>query len=227
MKKNKNHKIEKMIAPNIKDAVNKVLELSSQRKRKFVESLDLSVNLNIDAKQSDQSIRGSVILPNGSGKKVKVVVITADESKKQEALNSGAILAGFEDLVSKIESGFTDFDVCVATPDVMAKISKIAKVLGPRGLMPSPKNGTVTNDIEKAVTDSLKGKITFKNDKSGIIHCLVGKVSFQAEALNENISSVIKVIKDLKPESAKGKFVKKFHISSTMGPSIEIAVDSI
>ncbi len=225
--KTKKVQVEKCAVATLEEAVSKIRELSETKKRKFVESVDLAVNLNVDAKQSDQSVRGSVLLPNGSGKKVRVVVITADEGKKKEALAAGAELAGFEEVVAKIEGGFVDFDSCVATPDIMSKISKIAKILGPRGLMPSPKNGTVTPDVAKAVSDALKGKVSFKNDKAGVVHCLVGKVDFKSEALLENIKSVIKALKDSKPEGVKGKFIKKFYLSATMGPSVEVAVDAI
>jgi large subunit ribosomal protein L1 len=217
----------KHTAATLEDAVKKLQELTAAKKRKFVESVDIAANLGVDAKQSDQSVRASVLLPNGSGKKVKVVVITADEGKKKDALAAGAIEAGFEDLVAKIEGGYVDFDSCIATPDIMSKISKVAKILGPRGLMPSPKNGTVTADVAKAVSDALKGKVTFKNDKAGIIHCLVGKVDFNADQLIENIKSVVKALKDAKPEGVKGKFIKKFYVSSTMGPSVEVAIDAI
>jgi len=219
--------IVKHTALTLEEAVTKVHELAVAKKRKFVESVDISVNLGVDSKQSDQSVRGSVLLPNGSGKKVKVVVITADEAKKKDALAAGAIEAGFEEVVAKIEGGFVDFDSCIATPDIMSKISKIAKILGPRGLMPSPKNGTVTTDVAKAVSDALKGKVSFKNDKAGIVHCLVGKVDFKSEALIENIKAVVKTIKDSKPEGLKGKFIKKFYLSATMGPSVEVALEAI
>ncbi len=219
--------IVKHTALTLEEAVKKVYELAAAKKRKFVESVDISVNLGVDSKQSDQSVRGSVLLPNGSGKKVKVVVITADEAKKKDALAAGAIEAGFEEVVAKIEGGFVDFDSCIATPDIMSKISKIAKILGPRGLMPSPKNGTVTTDVVKAVSDALKGKVSFKNDKAGIVHCLVGKVDFKSESLIENIKAVVKTIKDAKPEGLKGKFVKKFYLSATMGPSVEVALEAI
>lgn len=214
-------------AATLEEAVKKIHELISTKKRKFSESVDIAVTLGVDAKQSDQSVRASVLLPHGSGKQVRVVVITADEAKKAAALAAGAILAGFEDVVAKIEGGFVDFDSCIATPDIMAKISKIAKVLGPRGLMPSPKNGTVTPDVAKAVSDALKGKASFKNDKAGIIHCLVGKVEFSTEALVENIKAVTKAIKDAKPEGVKGKFIKKFYLNTTMGPSVEVSIDAV
>jgi large subunit ribosomal protein L1 len=219
--------VEKYSAANLEEAVAKAKELSANNKRKFTESLDIAVNLGVDAKQTDQTVKGSVLLPNGSGKKVKVIVLAANDNQRQEALDAGAILAGLEDIVAKIEAGFVDFDVCVATPDVMPKISKIAKKLGPRGLMPSPKNGTVTTDVKKAVADALKGKVDFKNDKAGTVHCLVGKVDFETSYLIENIKAVVKAIKDAKPETAKGKFIKEFFLSSTMGPSVQVAVDSL
>ena len=130
-------------------------------------------------------------------------------------------------MVAKIEGGFLDFDCVVATPDVMQKISKVAKKLGPRGLMPSPRNGTVTTDIKKAVSDALKGRIDFKNDKAGTVHCLIGKADFDANALVENAKTIIKAIKDAKPDSAKGKFIKEFYLNTTMGPSIQVAIESL
>ncbi|NBV06174.1 MAG: 50S ribosomal protein L1 [Proteobacteria bacterium] len=226
MKKNIKN-IDKISAANLEEAIKKVQELSSTKKRKFTETVDIAVNLGIDAKQSDQSIKGSILLPNGSGKKVKVIVFCANEAQQKIALEAGASVAGLEDLVAKIEAGFLDFDCCVATPDVMQKISKVARKLGPRGLMPSPKNGTVTTDIQKAVSDALKGKVNFKNDKAGTVHCLVGKVDFESSALVENIKTVIKAIKDSKPESSKGKFIKEFYLNTTMGPSVQVAVDSL
>jgi len=185
------------------------------------------VVLGIDAKQSDQSVKGSVLLPHGSGKDVKIVVFASTDEQKKLAIEGGAIFAGLEDLVAKIEGGFYDFDCAIATPDVMQKISKVARKLGPRGLMPSPKNGTVTNDISLAVKNAKKGKVDFKNDKSGIVHCMIGKVNFEDQHLLENINSVIKSIKEAKPESSKGKYIKSFYINTTMGPSIEVEIESI
>lgn len=226
-KAKKPQEIVKHSASNLVEAVAKIKELGEAKKRKFIESIDIAVNLGIDAKQSDQIVKGSVLLPNGSGKKVKVIVFSADENQKKEALEAGATLAGLEDLVAKIEEGFLDFDVCVATPDVMQKISKVAKKLGPRGLMPSPKNGTVTKDVKKAVTEAIKGKVNFKNDKAGTLHCLVGKIDFSDESLVDNIKAAVKAIKELKPETSKGKFIKGFYLNSTMGPSVQVALDSI
>jgi large subunit ribosomal protein L1 len=227
VKAKKVQEIVKYSAATIEEAIKKIQELSETKKRKFVESIDVAANLGIDAKQSDQTVKGSVLLPHGSGKKVKVIVFAANENQRKDALEAGAVMAGLEDLVAKIEEGFLDFDVCVATPDVMQKISKVAKKLGPRGLMPSPKNGTVTADVKKAVTDAIKGKVDFKNDKAGTVHCLIGKVDFASESLVENIKAVVKAIKESKPESAKGKFIKEFYLNSTMGPSVQVALESL
>jgi large subunit ribosomal protein L1 len=226
-KKAKKQVVEKFSAANLDEAIKKVQELSAAKKRKFVESIDVAVNLGIDSKQSDQAVKGSILLPHGSGKKVRVIVFAANDEQKKVALESGAIFAGLEDLLAKIEDGFLDFDCCVATPDVMPKISKIAKKLGPRGLMPSPKNGTVTADVKKAVSDAMKGKVDFKNDKAGTVHCMIGKVDFDAKNLLENVQAVVKAIKAAKPEASKGKFLKEFFLSSTMGPSVQVAVESI
>ena len=229
-KAEKNKKVnqsERIAVSSIGEAVSKVVEYTETKKRKFVESIDLAINLGIDSKQSDQNVRGAVLLPHGSGKDVKVAVFTADEAKIKEAKDAGATLAGLEDLVKDVQEGKIAFDCCIATPDVMSKIGKIAKVLGPRGLMPSPKNGSVTADVKKAVEEALKGKVNFKNDKAGVIHCLVGKSDFSAENLAENIKEVLKTLKGSRPESAKGKFIKKVYLSATMSPSVEIIAEDI
>lgn len=214
-------------ADNLEAAILKAQELATANKRKFVESLDIAINLGIDPKQSDQNVKGSVLLPNGSGRDVRVIVFAANEDQQKQALDSGAKLAGFEDLLAKVQDGFLDFDCCIATPDVMSKISKVARKLGPRGLMPSPKNGTVTTDVKKAVEDALKGKVDFKNDKAGTVHSMVGKIDFEANKLLENAQSVLKVIKESKPESSKGKFIKDLYLSTTMGASIKVSPDSL
>lgn len=226
-KENKNNQPERFVASTIEEAVKKVVELTNNKKRKFVESIDLAINLGIDAKQSDQNVRGAVLLPKGSGKKVRVAVFATDEAKIKDAKSAGATLVGFDELVKNIQDGKIEFDYCIATPDVMAKIGKIAKVLGPRGLMPSPKNGSVTTDVKKAVEEALKGKVNFKNDKAGVVHCLAGKADFQTEALVENIKEILKTLRDSKPESAKGKFIKKVYLSATMSPSVEITAEAL
>lgn len=227
VKKNQKQVVEKFKAANLEEAIKKVQDLAVTTKRKFVESIDVAINLGIDAKQSDQTVKGSIMLPHGSGKKVRVIVFAGNEDQKKIALEAGAILAGLDELLVKVEGGFLDFDCCVATPDVMPKISKLAKKLGPRGLMPSPKNGTVTVDVKKAVTDAMKGKINFKNDKGGTVHCMIGKVDFDAKNLLENLQSAVKTIKSSKPESSKGRFVRELYLSSTMGPSVQVAIESV
>jgi large subunit ribosomal protein L1 len=185
------------------------------------------VTLGIDPKQSNQMVKGSVILPNGSGKKYKILVLTSDKEAQKKILEVGATYSGDDEMVEKIIAGFDDFDICITTPEYMPKVSKAARKLGPRGLMPNAKNGTVTDDLEKAVTDSLKGKVNFKNDKYGIVHSLVGKVNFSKENLFENINTILKSISDLKPETSKGKFIKRLFINSTMGKSFEVDVNSL
>lgn len=221
MTKNKNLKTNLL---TLESAIDHVKESSN---RKFNESVDIAINLSVDPKQSSQMVKGSLVLPAGSGKKVKVIVVAGDENTQKEALEAGAVEAGLEELIAKIDKGFLDFDSCIATPDVMQKISKVARKLGPRGLMPSPKNGTVTKDVKKAVNDALKGRIDYRNDKGGIVHCLVGKVDFTKENLTENIKAIIKSIKDAKPEGVKGKYIKNFYLNTTMGKSVEIAIDSL
>jgi len=229
MKKEKNKKkqiIEKFSVASLEEGITKVKELA-KKDRKFIESIDIAVNLGVDVKQSDQTVKGTVLLPHGSGKKIRAIVFTNNEEQAKIALEAGAVMAGLDDLITKIDGGFFNFDCCIATPDVMQKISKVAKKLGPRGLMPSPKNGTVTTDIKKAVSDALKGKVDFKNDKAGTVHCLIGKINFENNNLIENLKVVIKAIKDAKPEGAKGKYIKEFYLNSTMGPSVQVAVESL
>ena len=229
MKKEKNKKkqiIEKFSVASLEEGITKVKELA-KKDRKFIESIDIAVNLGVDVKQSDQTVKGTVLLPHGSGKKIRAIVFTNNEELAKIAIEAGAVMAGLDDLITKIYGGFFNFDCCIATPDVMQKISKVAKKLGPRGLMPSPKNGTVTTDIKKAVSDALKGKVDFKNDKAGTVHCLIGKINFENNNLIENLKVVIKAIKDAKPESAKGKYIKEFYLNSTMGPSVQVAVESL
>jgi len=221
MTKNKNLETNLL---TLESAIDHVKESSN---RKFNESVDIAINLSVDPKQSSQMVKGSLVLPAGSGKKVKVIVVAGDENTQKEALEAGAVEAGLEELIAKIDKGFLDFDSCIATPDVMQKISKVARKLGPRGLMPSPKNGTVTKDVKKAVNDALKGRVDYRNDKGGIVHCLAGKVDFTKENLTENIKAIIKSIKDAKPEGVKGKYIKNFYLNTTMGKSVEIAIDSL
>ena len=227
MKKTKKQIQQKLIAKTIEEAIENIKTISAEKKRKFIESVDIAINLGIDPKQSDQAVKGSLLLPNGSGKQVKILVLTGNEDLQKIAIQSGALMSGLEDIIAKIDGGFLDFDCCIATPEVMPKLAKIARKLGPRGLMPSPRNGTVTNDIKKAVSEAIKGRVDFKNDKGGTVHCLVGKINFETKQLLDNILAIVKVIKESKPESSKGKFIRSFYINSTMGPSIEVPAESI
>jgi large subunit ribosomal protein L1 len=188
---------------------------------KFDQSVEIALQTGIDIRKSDQQVRGTVSLPNGTGKKTVLVVI-AKGDKIKEALDAGADFAGNEDLFERIKGGWTDFDAVISTPDMMRDLGKLAKVLGPRGLMPTPKAGTVTNDVAKAVVELKAGKVEFKSDKSGVINNLVGKLSFQTEKLSENIHSLLQAISKAKPASAKGHFLKSMAISSTMGPGVQV-----
>ena len=196
--------------------------LHNFKRPKFDESIDLSISLGVDPKHADQIVRGTVIMPNGTGKNVKVVVITKDDEKIKEAQDLGALEAGHEDLLKKINKGWLDFDVMIATPDMMAEVGKLGRVLGPRGLMPNPKIGTVTNDVSKAVNEVMAGKVEFRVDKDGNIGVSVGKLSFEKKKLTENIITCMNAILKAKPAAVKGIYFKKLIISSTMSPGIKI-----
>lgn len=188
---------------------------------KFDETVELSCKLNVDPKKSDQMVRGSVLLPHGLGKKVKVLVFCKGE-KEREAKEAGADYVGGEELIEKIKAGWLDFDVAISTPDMMREVSKIGKILGPRGLMPSPKSGTVTQDIARVVKEAKTGKLNFKMDRSGNINVGVGKISFSKQALIENIKAFLDALMKAKPPAAKGQFIKKLSISTTMGPGLKL-----
>ena len=195
-------------------------------KVKFDESVDLAVRLGVDPKQANQMVRGVASLPHGTGKNLKVLaLVTAD--KEDEAKSAGADFVGLDEYIEKIKKGWTDIDVIITMPAVMAKLGALGKVLGPRGLMPNPKSGTVTLDIGKAVTDVKKGKIDFKVDKTGIVHASVGKVSFDAEKISENTDELLQTIMKLKPTSTKGAYVESISLSSTMGVGVEIESKSL
>jgi large subunit ribosomal protein L1 len=188
---------------------------------KFNETVELAINLGVDPKHSDQVVRGTVVLPNGLGKTVRVLVLAGGD-KQREATEAGAEFVGGDDMVQKIMEGWTDFDAVIATPDMMRSAGKLGKVLGPRGLMPNPKTGTVTPDVAKAIKETKAGKVEFRVDKAGIIHCPIGKINFDAPKLAENAHALISAVLKAKPAAAKGKYVKRITLTSTMGPGINV-----
>lgn len=202
----------------IKDAVTIVKQYA---KAKFDESVDIAINLGVDPKHADQVVRGTVSLPNGTGKTVRVLVI-AKPDKQQDAIDAGADHVGFEDYLKKIQEGWTDIDVIIATPDSMVELGKLGKILGPRGLMPNPKSGTVTPNVGQAVKEVKAGKIDFRVDKNGTVHSAIGKASFEENKLVENITAFINMIIKLKPAAAKGTYIRGITLSSTMGPGVRI-----
>ncbi len=190
---------------------------------KFDETVEIHVRLGVDSRHADQQVRGAVVLPNGTGKNVRTLVL-AKGDKVKEALEAGSDFAGAEELVAKIQNeGWLDFDVVIATPDMMGMVGRLGKVLGPRGLMPTPKAGTVTPDVAKAVTEAKAGKIEYRLDKTNIIHCPVGKASFGREKLEENIDTLMSAIAKAKPAAAKGQYIKSCTVATTMGPGIKVA----
>jgi large subunit ribosomal protein L1 len=205
-------------AVNVKDAVDALL---AQPATKFDESIDVAIKLGVDPRHADQMVRGSISLPNGTGKTVRVAVF-AKGAKAEEAEAAGADFVGAEDLVAKVQDGFMDFDRVVATPDMMAQVGRLGRVLGPRGLMPNPKLGTVTMDVTKAVTAIKAGQIEVRVDKGGVIHAPVGRRSFDAAKLNENIESLLGDLNRMKPASSKGRYMQKMSISSTMGAGVRV-----
>ncbi len=198
-----------------------IAALKTAAKVKFDETVEVAVRLGVDPKKADQVVRGTVTLPHGTGKTVRVVAVT--KTKISEAQEAGADYAGFEDILERIKGGWTDFDVLVATPEVMADLGKLGKILGPRGLMPNPKAGTVTPNLGNAVRDVKGGKVEFRVDKYGILHLGVGRMSFSPQALQENIEEFFRNIMRAKPATAKGQYVKSVFLTSTMGPGIRIA----
>jgi large subunit ribosomal protein L1 len=193
---------------------------------KFDETVDVAVRLGVDPRHADQMVRGAVVLPNGLGKNVRVLVFAKGE-KEKEALDAGADYVGAEDLVSKIQGGWFDFDTAIATPDMMGIVGKIGKILGPRGLMPNPKVGTVTFDVGRAVKESKAGKVEFRVEKAGIVHAPVGKVSFEPEKLKGNVLALVEALVKAKPSAAKGVYIKKISLSATMGPGVRLDVSDV
>lgn len=215
---NLNAKIEKGKIYDLASATTKIKDLASA---KFDETVEIAIRLGVDPRHADQMIRGAVVLPHGTGKKVRVAVF-AKGIKADEAKNAGADIVGDEDLVASIQGGDLNFDMVIATPDMMALVGKVGKILGPKGLMPNPKIGTVTMDVAQAVKNAKSGQVNFRVDKKGNIHAPVGKASFEATKIKDNLVELIKMINKLKPTSAKGKYIKRTSISLTMSPSLEI-----
>ncbi len=203
---------------SIEEAIGRVKEAATA---KFTESVDIAVRLGVDPKKADQAVRGTVSLPHGVGKEVRVLVL-AKPPRDEEAKAAGADHAGLAEYIQKIQGGWADIDVIIATPDVMGEVGRLGKVLGPRGLMPNPKSGTVTLDVAKAVKEVKAGKIEFRVDKAGIVHASVGKASFEPKQLAENIHAFLNTVVRLKPATAKGTYVKSINLSSTMGPGVRI-----
>ncbi|HVX00478.1 MAG TPA: 50S ribosomal protein L1 [Candidatus Babeliaceae bacterium] len=208
---------------SLSEGIEKVKQLAYA---KFNESVDAHINLGIDASKGEQAVRGSVILPHGTGKKIRVVVF-AKGDYAEEAKKAGADYIGVEDLVDKIAAGWTEFDYAVATPDLMGLVGKLAKILGPKGLLPNKKVGTVTFDVADIVSDLKKGRVFFKNDKSGLVHFTFGKISFDPEMLRQNLVAFLKALSAAKPPASKGKFLKKLTITSTMGVGIPVNSDDV
>jgi large subunit ribosomal protein L1 len=210
------------VVPLKKYSLAEAVALAKQVKyTKFDESVDIAIRLGIDPAKADQMVRGSVVLPGGTGKKVRILVFAKGE-KEMEAKKAGADFVGSDEIVTKIQGGWLDFDVAVATPDMMGAVGKVGKVLGPRGLMPNPKSGTVTFDIAAAIKEIRSGKVEFRVDKGGVIHAPVGKSSFEPAALVKNAQAVLEAIVRMKPSTAKGIYVKSISLSTTMGPGIRI-----
>ncbi len=206
----------------IDDALSLVKEFAA----KFPESIDVAVNLGVDPRKSEQVVRGSTVLPNGTGKTVRVAVF-AQGDNAEKAKSAGADIVGFEDLADTVKAGELNFDVVIATPDAMRVVGQLGQILGPRGLMPNPKVGTVTADVETAVKNAKSGQVRYRTDKAGIIHCPIGRMDFEVPALKENLQALLGDLKKAKPASSKGVYVKKLTVSSTMGPGVSVDRGSI
>ncbi len=224
MKLTKKQKQEvEMISSSSKDISSAIDTLLSLPKAKFDETVELHARLGVDGRNADQQVRGVCILPHGTGKSLKVLVI-AKGDKADDAVKAGADYVGAEDIVAKIQGGWLEFDVCITTPDMMGIVGRVARVLGPKGLMPNPKSGTVTMDVAKAINDAKAGKVEYRLDKNNIVHVILGKVSFGKDKLVDNFNTVIEALIKAKPAAAKGQYFKSVAIASTMGPGIKVTV---
>ncbi len=216
-----------LVAPNKTYPLAEALELVKKTATaKFDESIDVAVNLGVDAKKSDQLVRGSVVLPAGTGKKVRVAVFTSG-AKQEEARAAGADIVGLEDLAEKVKAGQLDFDVAIASPDAMRVVGQLGQILGPRGLMPNPKVGTVTPDVATAVRNAKAGQVQYRTDKAGIVQCPIGRASFTPEALKQNLVALVDALNKARPTGAKGVYLRKLSISSTMGPGVRVDIGSL
>ena len=219
--------INKLITQSkVYDAIEAFELLKQMPKGKFDQTIDVSVNLGIDASKSDQTVRSAVVLPNGTGKTVRVAVFTQGKNA-EAALAAGADIVGMEDLAEKMKAGDLNYDVVIASPDAMRVVGQLGQVLGPRGLMPNPKIGTVSPDVAGAVKNAKGGQVRYRADKGGIVHCVLGKASFDAKALKENLETIISDLKRVKPNTSKGIYLKKISVSSTMGPGLMVDVSSV
>jgi large subunit ribosomal protein L1 len=210
-------KIEKGKKYNLQEAIGKVKEIAFA---KFDETVELTMWLGVDPRKADQMVRGTVVLPNGLGGKEKIVVVVTQGEKLKEAEEAGADFVGGDDIIQKIKDGWLEFDSLIATPDMMGKVGQLGKILGPRGLMPNPKTGTVTMDVKTAVKETKAGKIEYRVDKTGVIHAPIGKVSFDVDKLEENAKTLIEAVIKAKPATAKGRYIKKVNLSATMSPGV-------
>lgn len=215
-----------LVAGKLYSAVEAFELLQKIKKAKFRESVDLAVNLGVDSRKSDQAVRGSIVLPKGTGRTVRIAVFTsaanADAAKK-----AGADLVGLEDLAEQVKGGKIDFDMLLATPDAMRVVGQLGQILGPRGLMPNPKDGTVTTDVANAVKNAKMGQVRYRVDKAGVIHCTIGKIDFSAADLTENLNAVLGALKKAKPSTAKGNYFKKITLSTTMGPGLSLDISTL
>ena len=221
-----NEKIDREKMYPLGEALGRVKELSNA---KFDETVDAAVNLGINARKSDQNVRGATVLPRGTGKTVRVAVFAEGENA-DAAREAGADIVGLEDLAEQVKKGEIDFDLCIATPDTMRVVGQLGQILGPRGIMPNPKVGTVTTDVTTAVKDAKGGQVQFRIDKAGVIHCPIGKVSFSPEDLEENLNALVSALIKAKPASAKGQYIRRVSLSSTMGPGVKVdrmSIDAI
>jgi len=221
--KENNEKIETGARYSILDAINLVKDCATA---KFDETIDVSVNLGIDTKKSDQTVRGAVVLPNGTGKVVRVAVFTQGDNVKK-ANDAGADVVGMDDLMKSMQDGDLNYDVVIASPDAMGVVGRLGQVLGPRGLMPNPKVGTVTQDVATAVDNAKSGQVRYRADKAGIVHAGIGKASFDSKSLEENFTALLEALKKAKPTTAKGVYFKKISVSSTMGPGLAVDVANV